>query len=152
MGPKRKKKIISQAAGRADIKEETALNAASTCSLLTSTPEEETEPSSDHPGQPKGAPYSASASKDDRKFDSIIRKEALRQAVEKLTRSGEVFLNLESLFNSLQHQKTESRKKLRSLQQEFENNKLELQQRAFTAPEGMPKIKAMQRLTEAQLS
>ena len=152
MGSKRKKKTHSMAAPKASDKVETALHSTSTGSLLPSTPEEGTEPGGDYTGQSRGASHSIAASKEARKLDSIIRKEALLQAVEKLTRSGEVFLNLESIFTSLQHQKTESRKKLRSLQQEFENNKTELQQRAFMAPEGMSKIKAMQRLTEAQFS
>ena len=90
--------------------------------------------------------------KDCKDFDLILRKEALQSAVEKLTKTGETFLDMESMFSTLSTQKLAVRKHIREIRDDFDQTKASLESNAYDAPDGIPKIKAMQRLTEAQFS
>ena len=64
--------------------------------------------------EPPAATRSAKAtSKDSKDFDLILRKEALQSAVEKLTKTGETFLDMESMFSTLSTQKLEVRKHMK---------------------------------------
>jgi hypothetical protein len=95
---------------------------------------------------------SKAGAKNGKDFDLILRKEALQSAVEKLTKTGETFLDMESMFASLSTQKLAVRKHIREIRDDFDQTKAALECKAYDAPDGIPKIKAMQRLTEAQFS
>ena len=61
--------------------------------------------------------------RDSKEFDHMLRKESLQNAVEKLTRSGETFLDMQSLFASLSTQKLAVRKHIREIRDDFEETK-----------------------------
>ena len=104
------------------------------------------------PDPPAATRSVKATSKDSKDFDLILRKEALQSAVEKLTKTGETFLDMESMFLTLSTQKLEVRKHIREIRDDFDQTKTSLECKAYEAPDGIPKIKAMQRLTEAQFS